>query len=83
MQVLTWLGDLNDWEQQNLQPITMANSTSNLSIFGDVAVTATGKAFGVISREGQLDRIASWAFDDDLQDWASDRFVDLNGAWGA
>ena len=59
----------------------MVNLTSNKKIYGDVAVTATGNAFGVI-QDGQADGIENWLVADDMVDWSLIGNVDLGGAWG-
>lgn len=82
VQVNTWLGAINDWEQQNVNPSVMANSTNNERIFEAVAVTATGNAFGVVKRDGQVDTIEQWLLEDDMVDWSLVGTVDLGGAWG-
>ena len=60
----------------------MANSMSNKKVYGSVAVTATGNAFGVVKQDGQVDAIRNWQLADDMVDWSLTGNVDLGGAWG-
>lgn len=60
----------------------MANSTSNQKVYGAVAVTAIGSAFGVVKQMGQADRIENWLVADDMRDWTLAGNVDLGGVWG-
>ncbi len=51
-------------------------------MYGDVAVTATGNAFGVVIQDGQVDGIENWLVADDMVDWSLIGHVDIGGAWG-
>lgn len=82
VQVNTWSGAINDWLEFNANPSVMANSTSNPKLYGSVAVTATGNAFGVVKQTGQMDKIENWQVEDDMVDWKLVGNVDLGGAWG-
>ena len=82
IEVNTWSGAINDWLDQDTHPSVMANSTSNKKAFEDVAVTATGNAFGVVKQEGQADAIKNWQVSDDMVDWNLIGNVDLGDAWG-
>ena len=81
-EVDTWSGAINDWLEQYTHPSAMVNSTGTGNIYGSVAVTAMGSAFGVVKLDGQVDKIESWQVDDDTVDWTFTGNVDLNGAWG-
>ena len=82
IEVDTWSGVINDWVEQYAHPSVMVNLTSNKKIYGDVAVTATGNAFGVVIQDGQADGIENWLVADDMVDWSLIGNVDLDGAWG-
>lgn len=60
----------------------MANSTSDEKVYGAVAVTAIGNAFGVVKQIGQADTIENWLVADDMVDWSLVGNVDLGGVWG-
>ncbi|KAL9608036.1 MAG: hypothetical protein Q9167_007104 [Letrouitia subvulpina] len=81
IQVNTWSGTQENW-LQIMHPSVMANLTSSQKSYGDVAVTATGNAFGVVMQDGQADAIENWLVEDDLLDWNSIGIVNLGGAWG-
>lgn len=51
-------------------------------VFGSVAVTAMGSAFGVVKQDGQLDRIDQWQVQANTVDWTLIGNVDLDGVWG-
>ena len=51
-------------------------------MYGDVAVTATGNAFGIVIQDGQADGIEHWLVADDMVDWSLIGNVALGGAWG-
>ena len=78
----TWEGAINDWVEHDNHPSAMVNLTSNNKIYGDVAVTATGNAFGVVIQDGQAEKIENWQLADDTVDWSLVGNVDLGGAWG-
>ena len=60
----------------------MVNSTKSMGVFEDVAITATGNAFGVVKQQGQADTIKQWLVEDDMVNWNLVGTVDLGGAWG-
>lgn len=74
-------GALNKWIQQGANPSVMANSTANPRIYGGVAVTAIGSAFGVVSEQGQVDKIRNWQVEDDTMNWKLVGDLDLGGSW--
>ena len=82
IQVSTWSGEANYWLQAYNVPTAMTNSTSDQKVYGAVAVTAMGSAFGVVKKKGQADTIESWQVADDMIDWTSGGNVDLGGIWG-
>lgn len=82
IEVDTWWGAINDWLEQHNHPSVMVNLTSSKKIYGDVAVAATGNAFGVVIQDGQVDKIENWQVADDMVDWSLVGNVDLGGAWG-
>ena len=59
----------------------MVNPT-NGGIYGSVAVTAMGSAFGVVKQDGHADRIVQWQAQADTVDWTLIGDVDLGGVWG-
>lgn len=63
-------------------PSVMVNLTSKKKTYRDMAVTATGNAFGVVIQDGQADGIENWQVADDMVDWSLIGNVDLGGAWG-
>ena len=81
IKVSTWSGAINGWLQQYANPSVMAKYTSDENVFGSVAVTASGDAFGVLQQHGQADSIQHWRVADDMLDWSSIGSVDLGGAW--
>ena len=80
IEVSTWSGAINGWLQSYANPSVMANSTSNQKVFGSVAVTASGDAFGVVTQDGQADSIQHWRVADDMLDWNLVGPVELGGA---
>ena len=82
IEVNTWSGAINDWLELYAHPSVMVNSTSNKSVYGSVAVTAIGNAFGIMNQDGQVDVIRSWQLADDMLSWRLTGNVDLGGAWG-
>lgn len=82
VEVNTWSGTIRDWLEQYNVPSVMANSTSDKKVYGAVAVTATGNAFGVVKKIGQADTIENWQVADDMVDWSLVGAVDLGGVWG-
>ena len=62
----------------------MANSTTGNNggkVYGSVAVTASGSAFGVVRQEGRGDGIENWQVGNEMVDWSAVGDVDLEGAW--
>lgn len=82
IEVNTWSGTVDDWLEQYNVPSVMANSTSDKKVYGAVAVTAIGNAFGVVKQIGQADTIETWLVADDMVDWSLVGNVDLGGVWG-
>jgi len=58
----------------------MSNISQVDSSYEAVAMTATGIAFGVLSKNG-TDTIESWQLNDDYINWASTGVVDIGTAW--
>lgn len=58
----------------------MANSTANPGIYGALAVTAAGQAFGVTTTN--VTKIQSWQLADDMLSWSSTGVVGIGSAWG-
>lgn len=83
VQVSTKSGAVNKYIQQGANPSVMANSTTanNQRLYGSVAVTSTGNAFGVVAEQGLVDRIVNWQVEDDMVDWKLVGNVNLNGTW--
>ena len=77
----TWSGAIDDWLQQNTQPSVMVNSTDNHDVYRDVACTAAGNAFAVVTVEGQVDTIESYSVEGDLLDWNLNGTVDIEATW--
>ncbi|KAL8827857.1 MAG: hypothetical protein Q9191_002938 [Dirinaria sp. TL-2023a] len=82
IEVNTWSGAINAWAQQYVHPSVMVNSTNIKGAFEDVAVTATGNAFGVLKQQGHADTIQHWLVEDDTVNWNLLGTVDLGGVWG-
>ena len=59
----------------------MANTTQNGTIYGSVAVTASGKAFAVVTTN-RSDTLQDWQVADDMIDWGFVGTVDIGSAWG-
>ncbi|KAI9697603.1 MAG: hypothetical protein M1836_004553 [Candelina mexicana] len=81
IQVNTWSGAINDWMKQSMQPAVMSNSQYYEKVYGSVAVTATGSAFGVVKQPGHVDEIENWQVRDDLQSWTLTGNVDTGSSW--
>ncbi|MCJ1228038.1 hypothetical protein MMC12_004698 [Toensbergia leucococca] len=84
VEVDTWSGAINDWLEQYDHPLAMANSTTGNNggkVYGSVAVTASGSAFGVVRQEGRGDGIENWQVGNEMVDWSAVGDVDLEGAW--
>ena len=91
IEVMTWSGAINGWQELAARPPVLANVTEingskNITekIFGDLAVTATGAAFAVVTTldDGMsADSIENWQVDDDAVTWAFVGNVSLDGAW--
>ncbi len=75
IQVNGWSAPGGNWGPQFLRPSIMGNS--NGKIYGSVAVTAMGSAFGVVKRQGQDDEIETWQVRDDMQSWTLTGNVNL------
>lgn len=59
----------------------MVNSTTNAKKFGNVAVTATGNAFGIVNEYGDLDRLENWQAENDMIDWTGVGKLNVSGFW--
>ena len=75
IEVNTWSGQINGWLELAAHPPAFANviGSKNVTneIFGDLAVTATGVAFAVVSSDnGSADTIESWQVEDDTVTWS-------------
>ena len=75
IQVSIWSAAGGDWGPRLLRPSIMSNS--NGKVYGSVAVTAMGSAFGVVERQGQNDEIEIWQGYDDMQSWTLTGNVNL------
>lgn len=86
IQVGAWSGQAVKWLVLDNRPSPMTNSTANPKVYGALAVTATGRAFAVVSTttedQRQNDRIESWRVADDFISWTATGVVDVGGAWG-
>ena len=85
--VNTWSGQINGWLELAAHPPALANMTGSKNVtketFGDLAVTATGAAFAVISSDdGSVDTIENWQVEDDTVTWNYVGNVSLGGVWG-
>jgi hypothetical protein len=81
VEVDTWSGEINNWLQHGIHPSVMTNLTRNETIYGSVAVTATGNAFAVVT-ENRNDTIQHWQVADDMIDWGLVGTVEIGSAWG-
>jgi hypothetical protein len=82
IQVNTWSGIKGDWSSLYAHPSTMANSSINQKVYGNLAVTASGNAFAVVQQDGQSVTIENWQLSDDTINWSLLGNVALDkGTW--
>lgn len=77
----SWSSVIGQWLVLDNHPSPMTNSTANPKIYGALAVTATGRAFAVVSTSNQTYTIESWQLADDIVSWTSTGTVDIGNAW--
>jgi hypothetical protein len=71
-------GAPGSWLQpQVYTPSAMSNSTANVRVYGDVAMTALGNAYAVVYSSGEPGNasVESWSMNADLTDWISTETV--------
>ena len=78
VKVNTWFGTQNDWVDFYASPSSLANSTVNAKLYGNLAVTANGGAFAVTQEGDDTPRIENWQLGDDFQTWTDGGSID---AW--
>lgn len=79
IEVDTWSGALNDWLQHENHPSVMGNSTESKQAYGSIAMTASRKAFAVVT--SNVTEIQSWQVSDDMVDWRPIGVVDIGNVW--
>lgn len=86
VQVNTRSGFIDNWVQKNVTPPVMTSTTTNSTnpkVYGSVAVTAIGNAFGIVKQDGLLDRIENWQLQDDMVNWKLVGDIDVGHRWQA